>query len=45
MEGTCRLRLLGPVQVERDGEPVSGFESRKALALIRLDSNRGPPTG
>ena len=34
MEGTCRLRLLGPVQVERDGEPVGGFESRKALALL-----------
>jgi len=34
MEGSCRLRLLGPVQVERDGEPVGGFESRKALALL-----------
>jgi predicted ATPase/DNA-binding SARP family transcriptional activator len=34
MEGILRLRLLGPVQVERDGEPVRGFESRKALALL-----------
>ena len=34
MGGTLRLRLLGPVQVERDGEPLRGFESRKALALL-----------
>jgi len=34
MEGSCRLRLLGPVQVERDGKPMRGFESRKALALL-----------
>ena len=34
MEGVFQLRLLGPVQVERDGEPVGGFESRKALALL-----------
>jgi DNA-binding SARP family transcriptional activator len=34
MEGIFQLRLLGPVQVERDGEPVGGFESRKALALL-----------
>ena len=34
MEPTFRLRLLGPVQVERDGQPLRGFESRKALALL-----------
>jgi len=28
------LRFLGPVQVERDGVPVRGFRSRKALALL-----------
>jgi DNA-binding SARP family transcriptional activator len=34
MEGTLQLRLLGTVQVKRDGEPVRGFRSRKALALL-----------
>ena len=34
MEGILRLRLLGTVRVERDGEPVRGFRSRKALALL-----------
>jgi DNA-binding SARP family transcriptional activator/predicted ATPase len=34
MEGTTRVRLLGAIQVERDGEPVRGFRSRKALALL-----------
>ena len=34
MEGILRLRLLGTVHVERDGEPVRGFRSRKALALL-----------
>jgi predicted ATPase/DNA-binding SARP family transcriptional activator len=29
-----QLRFLGPVQVEQDGKSVSGFESRKALALL-----------
>lgn len=28
------IRLLGPVQVTRNDEPVHGFESRKALALL-----------
>lgn len=31
---SIRLTLLGPVQVERAGAPVHGFESRKALALL-----------
>lgn len=30
---TC-LYLLGPVRVERAGQPVQGFESRRALALL-----------
>jgi DNA-binding SARP family transcriptional activator len=34
MAGTIRLQLLGTVQVERDGEPVQGLRSRKALALL-----------
>jgi predicted ATPase/DNA-binding SARP family transcriptional activator len=29
-----RLHMLGAVRVERGGEPVVGFESRKALALL-----------
>jgi DNA-binding SARP family transcriptional activator len=29
-----RLWFLGTVQVERDGEPVNGFRSRKALAVL-----------
>jgi DNA-binding SARP family transcriptional activator/predicted ATPase/Tfp pilus assembly protein PilF len=28
------LRLAGPIQIERDGQPVQGFESDKALALL-----------
>ena len=43
MEGILRLRLLGPVQVERDGEPVGGFESRKALALLGYLALQGQP--
>jgi WD40 repeat protein/DNA-binding SARP family transcriptional activator len=34
MKSVFQLRFLGPVQIERDGEPVRGFESRKALALL-----------
>jgi WD40 repeat protein/DNA-binding SARP family transcriptional activator len=34
MKSAFQLRFLGPVQIERDGEPVRGFESRKALALL-----------
>ena len=33
-EGTTRVRLLGAIQVERDGAPVRSFRSRKALALL-----------
>ena len=34
MDATLRLRFLGPVQVERDSQPVLDFRSRKALALL-----------
>jgi hypothetical protein len=33
MEGILRLRLLGPVQVERDGEPVR-FQSDQGSGKI-----------
>ena len=28
------IRLLGPFEVTLDGEPVTGFETRKARALL-----------
>jgi predicted ATPase/DNA-binding SARP family transcriptional activator len=34
MAELTRLRLLGTVQVEQDGELLRGFRSRKALALV-----------
>ena len=34
MVSTFRLRLFGAAQVERDGEPLEGFKSRKALVLV-----------
>ncbi len=34
MARECRLRMWGPVQLERDGHPLAGLESRKALALL-----------
>jgi len=43
MEGILRLRLLGTVQVEQDGEPVRGFKSRKALALLGYLAAQGKP--
>jgi DNA-binding SARP family transcriptional activator len=43
MEGIFHLRFLGPVQVERDGEPVRGFRSRKALALLGYLAVQGQP--
>jgi DNA-binding SARP family transcriptional activator len=30
----CHLRLLGPIQIERDGHPIGRLESRKALGLL-----------
>ena len=34
MEVSYRIRLLGTVQVEKNGAPLRNFESRKALALL-----------
>ena len=34
MEDSYRLSLLGPVLVEHAGQPVQGFESRKAVAML-----------
>jgi predicted ATPase/DNA-binding SARP family transcriptional activator len=44
MEGTLRLRLLGPAQVEQDGQPLRSFKSRKALALLSYLAVQGKPT-
>ena len=43
MEGPVRLQLLGTVQVERDGQRVAGFRSRKALALLGYLATQGQP--
>jgi DNA-binding SARP family transcriptional activator/tetratricopeptide (TPR) repeat protein len=43
MEETFRLRFLGTVQVERDGQPVRGFRSRKALALLGYLARQDQP--
>jgi DNA-binding SARP family transcriptional activator len=43
MEGTLRLRLLGPAQVEQDGQPLRSFKSRKALALLGYLAVQGKP--
>jgi DNA-binding SARP family transcriptional activator/predicted ATPase len=34
MGDVFRVRLLGPIQVEREGQPVLGLESGKPLALL-----------
>ncbi|MEZ4656201.1 MAG: hypothetical protein R2911_01360 [Caldilineaceae bacterium] len=34
MEAITEVHLLGNVQIKQNGKPVSGFESRKALALF-----------
>ena len=38
-----RLQLLGSLQVERAGEAVRGFKSRKALALLAYLATEGQP--
>jgi predicted ATPase/DNA-binding SARP family transcriptional activator len=43
MEGLVRLQLLGTVQVERDGAPLRGFRSRKALAVLGYLAVQGQP--
>lgn len=43
MDADYRLSLLGPVRVERAGQPVHGFESRRALALLCYLAAQGQP--
>lgn len=43
MSETFNLRFLGSVKVERNGIPLRGFESRKALALLSYLSVQGRP--
>jgi predicted ATPase/DNA-binding SARP family transcriptional activator len=43
MADTTRLRLLGTVQVERDGKVQRSFRSRKALALLGYLAVREQP--
>lgn len=43
MSETFHLRLLGSVKVERNGIPLRGFESRKALALLSYLSVQDSP--
>ncbi|HOT92131.1 MAG TPA: AAA family ATPase [Anaerolineae bacterium] len=43
MEFDYRLHLLGPVHVEHAGQPVHGFESRRALALLCYLAAQGQP--
>lgn len=43
MEDTTRLRLLGPIQVERDGAVLANLGSRKALALLSYLAALGQP--
>lgn len=43
MAGSVNLRFLGAVQVSRDGVPVTGFRSRKALALLGYLAVRRQP--
>lgn len=43
MSATYRLRLLGPVEVERDGVVVRHFVSRKAVAMLGYLAVRNQP--
>lgn len=43
MDIDYRITLLGPVRVERAGEIVRGFESRRALALLCYLAAQGRP--
>ncbi|HXV43819.1 MAG TPA: BTAD domain-containing putative transcriptional regulator, partial [Anaerolineae bacterium] len=43
MVSLFRLQLLGSMQIDRDGEPVHGFKSRKALALLGYLATEGQP--
>jgi len=43
MASLFRLQLLGPIHVDRDGEPIQGFKSRKVLALLCYLAAHGQP--
>jgi predicted ATPase/DNA-binding SARP family transcriptional activator len=43
MTSTLQLMLLGPVRLERQGEPVRGFQSRKAVAVLGYLALRQAP--
>jgi predicted ATPase/DNA-binding SARP family transcriptional activator len=43
MVSTFRLRLFGAAQVERDGDPLEGFKSRKALVLLGYLATQDQP--
>jgi len=43
MANSFGLRLLGSVLVERDGEPLEGFKSRKALVLLGYLASQDEP--
>lgn len=37
------IRLLGPIQIERNGQPIGHLESRKALGLLCYLCSQGKP--
>lgn len=43
MQIIYRIRLLGPIQVEKEGRQLQEFESRKALALLGYLSQQDQP--
>lgn len=43
MEISYRLRLLGNIQVEKEGIPIRDFESRKSLALLGYLARHNEP--
>lgn len=43
MESNYRLRLLGMIQVEKDGRQLRDFDSRKALALLGYLARQDQP--
>jgi predicted ATPase/DNA-binding SARP family transcriptional activator len=43
MESRLHFLFLGPVQVQREGQPLRGLRSRKALALLGYLAAQGQP--
>ena len=44
MDAIFHLKFLGAVQIERNGKPVRGFRSRKALAILGYLAVQNQPT-